>query len=483
MFERLYCPDFYPVFWNENLRYPFDLPLVDSLVWPLFNESPLDTEKFEATKSHSPLMYKRKISLGEFAIEMRASEIGVVCLQAFEANHLLSIPNSLVLDYCKKYSIFRPVLSFNGAQDCLSLIETNIKSLAAVVVYPSYANLALSSDAMNPLYALLEQHRIPLKIDTGIHHMLNNTPDRVTPEIIESLVSHHPNLQIIISGIDLVGRGKELVNIAAWYPNVALEIDPRAFGGFQPKDYFSQLFGIPGFVQNCWSKLLLGSATPTLEVSQLTRALYEATESLPFAHKCLLRIWSFRNAHRIYRLNITPSNHYYNLPIAEYRSIINEQSAQIDGNHSIITADLKLESFSITQLLYISDVVSNWVQNKLKMHPGAHGQLLIKSHHTTVSLLVNEHEIGNYLELHYTFCEESMKPVGHRMHTLKADEHRADFNFQDHIIASTFGHRELVVPIINGKAKLGSRENIYVLTTFGPRAMTMTLQLDLYQSK
>jgi len=330
---------------------------------------------------------------------------------------------------------------------------------------------------------LLEKNRIPLKIDTGIHHMVNNNPELVIPETIETLVSHHPNLQIIISGIDLVGRGKEFINIAAWYPNVAVEIDPRAFGGFQPKEYFSQLFAIPGFVQNCWSKLLLGSATPTLEVSQLTRALYEATESLPFAHKCLLRIWAFRNAHRIYRLNSTAPNSYQGLPISEYRTIINEQTAQVDSNHSIITADLKLESFSITQLLYISDIVNTWVQSKLKDYPGANGQLLIKSNHTTVSLLVNEHEIGNYLELHYTFCEESMKNVSHRMHTLKADEHRADFNFQDHIIASTYGHRELVVPIINGKHKLGSRENIYVLTTFGPRAMTMTLQLNIYKSK
>lgn len=483
MFERLYCPDYYPVFWDESYRYPFDLPLVDGLVWPLFNENPVDTEKFDLTKSHSPMMYKRKISLGEFALEMRCSDIGIVCLQAFEANHPLSIPNTLVMETLKNSAMFRAILAYTGTKDSLKLIESNIQSIAGVVVYPTYAELNICSEAMHQLIELLKKNGIPLKIDTGIHHMIKNNPEFVTPEKLEYLITRNPDLKIIISGIDLLGKGKEHINLACWYPNVSIEIDPRAFGGFQPKDYFKQLFVIPGFVQNCWSKLILGSATPTLEVSQLTRALYEATEDLPFAHKCLLRTWAFRNAHRVYRLGSKGINMYNHIELPKYQAIIHEDTVKVNQNHTIITADLKIESFSITQLIYLSETITKWVNEILKKpeYSNANGQLLIKSNHTTVSLIVNEHEVGNYLELHFKFCEESMKNVGQAMHTVKADEHRADFNFQDHLMASTYGHRELVIPIIKSKMKLGARENIYILSTFGPRAMTMTLQLSLFK--
>ena len=74
-----------------------------------------------------------------------------------------------------------------------------------------------------------------------------------------------------------------------------------------------------------------------------------------------------------------------------------------------------------------------------------------------------------------------MRSVKDRMHTVKAFENRADFNFQDHLLASTYGQRSLVFPVIDGELQIGGRENIYLLVTFGPRAVSLLLQLKLFK--
>jgi thiamine phosphate synthase YjbQ (UPF0047 family) len=76
-----------------------------------------------------------------------------------------------------------------------------------------------------------------------------------------------------------------------------------------------------------------------------------------------------------------------------------------------------------------------------------------------------------------------MTEASDKLHTLAAEENRADFNYPDHILASKYGDKDFTVPIINGKIQLGGRENLYVLVTFGPRAIKLSFTVKLFKAK
>jgi len=62
-------------------------------------------------------------------------------------------------------------------------------------------------------------------------------------------------------------------------------------------------------------------------------------------------------------------------------------------------------------------------------------------------------------------------------------QNRADFNHYDHELASTYGSRQLTLPIINGKMEIGSRENLYLLVTFGPRTVNLYFKIRSFKEK
>ena len=107
------------------------------------------------------------------------------------------------------------------------------------------------------------------------------------------------------------------------------------------------------------------------------------------------------------------------------------------------------------------------------------GDFFLRSYHTTTSLIINEYEYGNYLDLHFKFAEISKLDSSKYLHTVRALENRADFNHYDHELASTYGTRNIVIPIIEGNLEIGNRENFYVLVTFGPRSFHLLAKLRL----
>ena len=109
--------------------------------------------------------------------------------------------------------------------------------------------------------------------------------------------------------------------------------------------------------------------------------------------------------------------------------------------------------------------------------------MFIRSYHTTTSLLINEHEYGNYLDLHYKFAEISKKDSSNFLHTVRALENRADFNQYDHQLATVYGSRQLILPIINRKLDIGNRENFYILVTFGPREFQLYIRIKFLKEK
>ena len=80
---------------------------------------------------------------------------------------------------------------------------------------------------------------------------------------------------------------------------------------------------------------------------------------------------------------------------------------------------------------------------------------------------------------HYKFAEISKKDSSRFLHTVNALENRADFNHYDHELASSFGTRLLILPILDRKLEIGSRENFYILVTFGPRTFQIFVKVHL----
>jgi thiamine phosphate synthase YjbQ (UPF0047 family) len=490
MDERLYCPDFSAVF-GEDFRNPFDYPLVDCLVWPLFDGEKFPSEVttlLEITRNEHPLFYRRRITLGEFAVEQQCGNAGLSILQAMDIGQDYGIPNSLVQQVVNiAPSLFSGIYAVNLAGADIPQDLLTLPNIAGVVVYPTLcrADLTSPNEILAKTIGLCQENDLPLKIDLGNNYLPDNDRRFVDPREIDAFAAANPDLSIILSGPD-PGSSEllDLFNLVKYRRNVAIEVDPRPIGGMPIVKMFNRIFASPGVVQNCWGNLLIGSATPTLELSQIVRGLWGATESLPLSFRHLIRIWGFRNAHRWYKIPAlqTPYTGAMERPKAYTLSNAGEITRDIGAGHVDlqIVYDLLVESFSITQFLWLQPALDDLLWDLQEKYPEyKDGEILVRTKHTTTSLLLNEHEPGNYLDLHYTFVERTMADPSLTLHTTAAEEHRADFNFPDHLTASSYGQRDITIPFVDGKFLLGSRENLYLLSTFGPRSMHLAVVVKL----
>jgi thiamine phosphate synthase YjbQ (UPF0047 family) len=490
MLDRLYCPDFSAIF-GDNFRNPYDYPMIDGLIWPTLTdiESGPEGKKLLALVKDDPhpLFYRRKISTNQLVIELKASNLMGGCLQAIDLGREYGISSESVIKATKNapgllFAIISPIATKDG----VTKFKKQVKDAVAVVIYPSYQNLDLAnpSSELDEICAICKIEKLPLKIDLGNMYLPDNNPMNCTVEKIRKFASTYSDIKIVLSGIDLLGNGKQMLNLLRYEHNLYAEFDPRTFGGMTPQSFFEKLFKIPGFIQNAWGRIILGSSTPMLESSQITRGWWNATEKLSFAQQCLLRSWMYRNIHRIYRLNIQPESGLHNIAPASYGTLKPGRVIKKSDSELFIQQDLELNSFAITQMLFISPYIlqaaAEWTK---KYSEYQFGEFTLKSYHTTTSLIVNEHEFGNYLQLHYQLCEETMKSAEDKLHTTAAEENRADFNYPDHILASSVGDKDFTVPIMDGKIQLGGRENLYILVTFGPRALKLSLTFKLFKGE
>jgi thiamine phosphate synthase YjbQ (UPF0047 family) len=248
-------------------------------------------------------------------------------------------------------------------------------------------------------------------------------------------------------------------------------------GGITPKSMFAKLFKYEGFIQNAWYRYVIGSASPTLEISQIYRGLLEATENLNFSLKNLLKIWSFRNLNRLNKNQFPP---LLSPGLFHPLKKVSEIGTIETQNEIIIEYKIRLRSHSITQLLFLTDLVKEIKEKANSKYPNLrNGDLFLRSYHTTTTLIINEQEQGNFLDLHFKFAELSRKDSSSFLHTVSAQENRADFNHYDHLVATKYGSRELTLPIVNKQLEIGGRENFYLLVTFGPRNVSIFIKIRL----
>lgn len=485
--ERLYQPDFNCIF-GSNYANAFAYEQVDSLVWPVLNDvapSP-SLEKLLQYKNTEgfPYFYHRKLDLMDLKTELNCSGIEHVFIQAMDLGRSYGIENSDVLNVVKlDPNLFSGVISFDLKEnDVLAKIKKLQQEIpiVGIVVYPSYAKCDLNDLAdkdLSPLWKYCKNHQLFLKIDIGNGFFPDNACEFTSKPKIQRFVSNHQDLPIILSGLDISGDFSLYYQLLKYYNNLWLEIEPRTLGGMTPRDCFLQIFSLKGFVQNAWHRITCGSAAPTLEISQIVRGFLEATEELPFPQKNLLKTWMFRN---IVRLNSEIFKPKQDLTIFSPLIACDLKTAYENDNEFTMVYDVHLRSYAVTQLVFLTNIIKNlFHKSSKKFSSYKNGDLFIRSYHTTTSLIINEHEYGNYLDLHYKFVEISRKDASRYLHTVRALENRADFNHYDHELASTYGTRNLTIPIIDGNLEIGGRENLYILVTFGPRSFHLIVKIRM----
>jgi len=488
--ERLYQPDFSPIF-GAKYANAFTYGQIDSLIWPIFNE-------FEGSKALTNLLelknhegrryfYNRKISIEDEKVELFSSNINCGFIQAMDLNNSYGIANEDVLSVVRNDpEIFKGVLSFNLENSAITDLEsiTNQIPVVGVALYPSFCKIDITDVNNVNLSELLnycKKKEYFVKIDVGNMNLPENYAEYTTYDKFKSFLSRNPDIIVVLSGLDISGDFKLYYQLLKLYNNLWIELDPRNFGGMTPTDCFKEVFSYKGFIQNAWHRIIIGSATPTLEISQMKRGFLEATEILNFSQRNLLRSWAFRNANRlspaIFEPLIEPNLFKAVKEIKKIKQIEN-------GKEVIISFNVKMRSFAITQLLFITDLIKNLYKSCLEENPHfTDGEIFIRSYHTTVSLIINEHEFGNFLDMHYKFAEMSSSDSSQFLHTVRALENRPDFNHFDHDLANNYGSRQLILPVLDGEIKVGGRENFYALVTFGPRTFNIHIKVKLTKDK
>ena len=492
--EKLYCPDFYSVF-GEKFANPFWFDNIDAQLWPIIEgiDFPKEVENLLSLKHNDhPLFYRRKITLEQMLLELDSGNFKTGLVQALEIGQKYGIPNKFCLEVAEKSNYLSPIISVIPGKSGLGEVKIFYESfkkkggIAAVVIYPAYQNVdILDENIMKDFCSGISEIGLPLKIDVSDLHLPNMDCRKISPDVILTFCSYvlkwAPNLKIIIGGAAISTDLVVYVDKLKFNRNIYLEINHRTYGGVSPKGYVSALMELKGFISNWWSRILFSSGTPTLEPSQMMRGFLEATDSLDFPRKCLMRTWGFRNGWRIFG-NMPrkyPEIKMLNSAIIPKFELMSENNNPNGETH--LGYDMSFQSFSITQLISITCLFEELFEDVLKRYPKmTNGQVTIKSYHTTTSLMINEHEYGNFLQLHYILAESTRDNADNKLHTVAALENRADFNFPDHILASNFGQRSITLPIRNGKLNIGGRENIYAIVTFGPRKIKISADFHIF---
>ncbi|TXT66675.1 MAG: hypothetical protein BAJALOKI1v1_270007 [Promethearchaeota archaeon] len=489
--ERLYQPDFSGIF-GKDYSNAFLYDQIDTLIWPIFEDIAKSEQlkkllSFKTPTNH-PYFYHRKVTLEDIRVELQCANIGKAFLQAMDLGKDYGISNRDILNVIEKApQLFKAILSFDIANNSNNIIDQiqNFDQkidVVGVAIYPSYTGLDLNApqnEMLSILLKFMEKSALFLKIDMGNYAVPGYQDGYLSKDILHSFLSKYPNNLIVLSGLDLAGDFRLYYQLLKYFRNAWVELDPRTIGGTTPTYHFEELFNLKGFIQNAWYRIMIGSASPTLEISQMYRGFLEATESLPFRQKYLLRTWGFRNSNRI---NPKIVSKWDDLQVKPYHTVQSVENQQIleTKNEINIPYKVKLRSFSVTQLLFITNLVKDLVEKTLQEYPNyTDGNIFFRSYHTTTSLIINEHEFGNYLDLHYKFAELSQQDSTSYFHTVAALENRADFNRFDHDLATMNGRRQIILPIRDGKLEIGGRENFYVLVTFGPRTFQLYFNINL----
>ncbi len=136
-----------------------------------------------------------------------------------------------------------------------------------------------------------------------------------------------------------------------------------------------------------------------------------------------------------------------------------------NGSMAQLSETLNLRTHSEKDIINITGMV-NEVIKKSRITAGT---LLVFTPHTTTALTVNEDEPGLLGDIRNKLSD--IVPKGEDY-----SHDRIDSNAHAHILASIIGC-SISIPIVNGKAALGTWQSILFIELDGPRSRKVTVQI------
>jgi secondary thiamine-phosphate synthase enzyme len=132
---------------------------------------------------------------------------------------------------------------------------------------------------------------------------------------------------------------------------------------------------------------------------------------------------------------------------------------------SPFTKIIDVRTKSSFEIVNITSQVEEAVQNS----DISEGSLIVFTPHTTTAITINEDEPG--------LVSDILKKVSDLVPTRQGYSHdQIDSNAHAHILASIIGP-SIAIPILKGKAALGTWQSIFFIELDGPRNRKVTVQI------
>jgi predicted TIM-barrel fold metal-dependent hydrolase len=191
------------------------------------------------------------------------------------------VSNEYVLDFCQGNDIFLPFCTINPllvtqpAQEFRKYIKMGAKGIK---LYPSYNHFYPNESSIYPLYAIAQEHRLPVLIHTGSSVFKGSKIKYADPIYLDDVASDFPDLLLLMAHS---GRGlwyQKAFFLSRLHSNLYLEIS-----GLPPKNllrYFPDM-------EKDIDKFVYGSDWPGIRT--ISRNI-EAIKELPLAEESIRKV-------------------------------------------------------------------------------------------------------------------------------------------------------------------------------------------------
>ncbi len=187
--------------------------------------------------------YEEMIDPRKFADYLRGHDIEKAVILP-EISPITSgvVTNEYVLEFCQDEDILipfctvNPSLSPRPAEDIKKYIQMGAEGIK---LYPSYNHFYPNEDRLSPVYALAEEHQLPVLVHTGSSVFKGAKIKYAHPIHLDDVATDFPNVRFLMAHS---GRGlwyKEAFFLSRIHPNLYLEVS-----GLPPQkllEYFPQM--------------------------------------------------------------------------------------------------------------------------------------------------------------------------------------------------------------------------------------------------
>lgn len=202
------------------------------------------------------------------------------------------VPNEYVIEFCQGIDLFLPFCTINPllTKQPARVFKRCIKKGAkGLKLYPSYNYFYPNEDKVYPLYALAEEHKLPVLVHTGSSIFKGSKIKYADPIYLDDVATDFSELPLLMAHS---GRGlwnEKAFFLSRLHPNLFLEIS-----GLPPKKLLNYF---PDMEKNI-DKFVYGSDWPGIRTIDSN---IKTIKELPLDEKAIKKIL-YENAARILRI-------------------------------------------------------------------------------------------------------------------------------------------------------------------------------------